>query len=230
MEGAATTVLTKRKRGQGKRKDRDQATLAAYEATRYVFISGGEEQYQQQDWKAVVVCINEDLTECRQLRFPLVHKKEVDENGIGLLFALSLERDALQTPGCSGTPFDVTTMASVSLVQSYVEKHKEASTFSKEAARRQSSLASICPEETRPVSVAVHQGGKAVCSFQLELTAPLIDLNGDFWYLPMQSNKGTALLRLLISKRHRLPHAVEYFCVRSEMDRLLAPPVLSSSV
>lgn len=220
-------TLGKRKRGQGKRKDRDQATMAAFEATRFFTVSGlglegtAPPPSDAEDWRAVVTCTNMDLTQCRQLRLPLAHRQDVDDNGTGLLFALSLSHTALQSPGCAGPVFDCTSLASASLVQQLAEGQRKASA---EAAVQGAppSLANVCAADLRPTSVSVQRNQLAVCSFKLPLQEPLEDLNGDFWCLQLTSNKQTAVMRLLISKRHRTPHAVEYFCIQREMERLCA--------
>lgn len=172
---------------------------------------------EEADWCAQVVCVDAEVGSCRMLRLPLVIREPmVDENAVGMLFALGLDQSPLEIPGCAGPRIDAGRLASVTLAPS-LTKTKKQGARSGVRTRANTTLATVCPRDCLVHCVAIHWEHRALCSLLLPPHEPLKDIDEHFWAIEVHSDAGTAHIRLLISKRYCLPAAVEFFTISREL-------------
>jgi len=178
--------------------------------------AGGYPGQEEADWCAQVVCVDAEVGSCRMLRLPLVMREPMlDDNAIGMLFALGLEQSPLETPGCFGPRIDAGRLASVTLAPSLGRGAKTQRRGIR--TRASTTLATVCPHDCLPHCVAVHWEHRALCSLLLPPHEPLKDIDEHFWAIEVSSDAATAHVRLLISKAHCLPAAVEFFTISREL-------------
>jgi hypothetical protein len=154
------------------------------------------------DWSAQVVCVDAEFSTCLMLRLPLVLREPmIDENAIGMLFALGLEQSPLDTPGCPGPRIDAGRLASVTLVQNMRGRQstKKQSSVARVRTRASTTLSTVCPKDCVPHCVAIHWEHRALCSLLLPLHEPLKDVDEHFWALEVRAVKRASTLNLFFS-------------------------------
>lgn len=188
------------------------------------------EERGSSDWCAIVSCVDAGVESTISLRLPLAGREPfVDsENAVGLLFALPLECSAWDVPDASGPRINISELASSNLLDSVREARQQGAPTMKRSGphrgmrtRAGTTLSSTCAQDRIPHCVSIHWGHRALCSLLLPPHEPLLDWGDQFWCLEVANQFGTGVVRLLLSKQHLAPAAVEYFAISSELHALL---------
>lgn len=208
-----------------------QAASQLYSPLRPEALVGGYAQEEgSADWCAIVVCVDSHVSSTISLRFPLAAREPNvdDDNAVGLLFALPLEESPWRAEGCSGPRIDVQSLASPNLLEGVREDRKRRGarprvlgTGSTLRTRGGTTLSTVCAQDRIPHCLSIHWGHRALCSLLLPPHEPLQDWDEQFWCVSVRSEHDTALARLLVSKKHRAPAAVEFFTICNELYALL---------